>query len=178
MPNSTENTHLLSHLINSHPSHCFFPRGGLFVDPSYSLPPSLVSFITLKTRFDSNLDPSLDSVSVSCAYRGGHHRKVVRFEGLRGGESCGFFLSVSFLIKKSEEEYGRESTDDVLEQNENRNGVSEVEEAVVIYEHGRGRGVAKEDGRPRPATLRPPLLIGSRGGLRSSNRRTGLYDSS
>uniref|UniRef100_A0A803R0R7 Mitochondrial adenine nucleotide transporter BTL3 n=1 Tax=Cannabis sativa TaxID=3483 RepID=A0A803R0R7_CANSA len=143
MPSSTENTHLLAHLINSHPSHCFFPGGGLFVDPSYSLPPSLVSFISSKTRFDSDSDPGLDSVSVSCAYRGGHRRKTVRFEGLRGRESCGFFLSVSLSIKKSEEGYGRESTDDVLGQNENRNGISEVEETVVDYEHGENETVRR-----------------------------------
>ncbi|XP_062099584.1 probable mitochondrial adenine nucleotide transporter BTL3 [Humulus lupulus] len=142
MPASTDNTHL-AHLINSHPSDCFFP-GGLFIDPAYSLPPSVVSFISSKTRLD--LDPGLDSISVSCTYQG-RRRKTLRFEGLRVGGSCGF-LSVSLSLKKSEEDrngdegYARESTE-VLGQNGNRNGISEVEEAVVVYEHGENETVQR-----------------------------------
>ena len=126
MRSQTENTHL-AHLINSQPSDCFFPTGGLFIDPAYSVPASFVSFILSKTRLDYS-NPG----SVSCTHRS--RRKTVRFEGLRGGG----FLSVSLSIKRSEEENGEEGyvgeSRQVLGQNGNGNGSSEVEAAAVYEE--------------------------------------------
>ncbi|PON47677.1 Mitochondrial carrier protein [Parasponia andersonii] len=137
MRTPTENTHLghlAAHLINSQPSDPFF-LGGLFIDPAYSVPPSFLSFISSKTRLDS--DPG--SGPGSCSYRS--RRKTVRFEGLRSG-SCGF-LSVSLSIKGSEEGNGDEGyvreSREVLGQS--GNGSSEEEAVAVVYEKGENETV-------------------------------------
>ncbi|XP_015890636.1 probable mitochondrial adenine nucleotide transporter BTL3 [Ziziphus jujuba] len=78
----------LSHLITSQPSVPFFP-GGLFLDPTTSVPPSLVSFFSSKTP----LHPGSDLVFCSSRTRW----RVVGFEGLKVG---GGFLSVSLSTKR------------------------------------------------------------------------------
>ncbi|KAL5556041.1 hypothetical protein UlMin_038277 [Ulmus minor] len=122
----------LTHLIKSQPFDCF-PLGGLFLDPTYVVPPSFVSLISSKTL----LDPCL--VTSSSPRR---RRKTLRIEGLRGGNG---FLSVSLSIKREGGDgdgnggYVGESGE-VLGQNGNE---CLAAEAVAGYEEGESEVVVR-----------------------------------
>lgn len=121
----------LTHLLKTQPLLSFVPgAGGLFLDPTYAVPPSLVSLFSSKTL--------LDPVSISCF--SGTRRRAVHFEGLRGGGG-GLFLSVSLSIKSREggdtdddDGYVRESGE-VMGKNGNKSSMVEAA-ATVVYEEG------------------------------------------
>ncbi|XP_021274945.1 probable mitochondrial adenine nucleotide transporter BTL3 [Herrania umbratica] len=114
-----------------------FLSGGLFLNDQ-TLPPSIVSFISLKTQkcfVDKNDNLSL----VSCFVGGGKSSKTLRsVKSRRGGGKGGWFLSVSL---SREEGYVGESGETW-----GQNGDKNLEEAEVVEEEKEKLKVKKGSG--------------------------------